>query len=337
MRYAIPVLGVLLFLTILVAPQEAAAQPPQQILRDATRVITETRELKIQQIPESLLNDAQAIAIVTNVVRIGLIIGGRHGRGIVVIRQPDGSWSAPTFIELSGGSVGWQVGVQSTDVVLVFKNRQGIDSLLQGNKFTLGADAAVAAGPIGRQASAATDAQLRAQVFSYSRSRGLFAGVALDGSVLSVDASANAAFAEGGAAAAQDAAALVAALSPQPTPAATAAPAAPVTAEDLHLTEDQQQMRDTFARLSRRLDATWRKFLTPPPDFYATDGTALVAATELLARYDRVASDERYEALFSTEDFQSMHALIGRYVAELQELGQIALPPPPPPATTTAK
>lgn len=336
MRYAIPLLGVLVFLSDLLSPSEAAAQPPQQILRDATRVITETRELKIQQIPESLLNDAQAIAIVPNVVRIGLIIGGRHGRGIVVIRQPDGSWSAPTFVELSGGSVGWQIGVQSTDVVLVFKNRQGIDRLLQGNKFTLGADAAVAAGPIGRQASAATDAQLRAQVFSYSRSRGLFAGVALDGSVLSVDAAANAAFAEGGEAAAQDTAALIAALSPQPTPAATATPAAPVTAEDLHLTEDQQQMRDTFARLSKRLDTTWRKFLTPPPDFYATDGTALVAATELLARYDRVASDERYEALFSTEDFQSMHTLIGRYVAELQELGQIALPPPPPPATTTS-
>jgi lipid-binding SYLF domain-containing protein len=321
---------------VLISVSAAAGQgvSPQQILRDATRVITETRELRVQAIPDSLLKDAQAVAIIPNVVRVGLIVGGRHGRGILVIRQPDGAWSAPSFIEISGGSIGWQVGVQSTDVVLVFKNRQGIDSMLQGNKFTLGADAAIAAGPLGRQASAATDAQLRAQVLSYSRSRGLFAGVALDGSVLSVDAAANAAFAQGGAAAAEDTAALITALTGQLTPVeptTTATPMAAPSADDLNITGDQQKMQETFAKLSKRLDAAWRDFLTPPPAFYAEDGSALAAATELLARYDRVASDQKFEALFSTEEFQAMHALIGRYVAELQELGQITLPPPPTP------
>lgn len=331
MRHATRLLCGTLFLVGLVTPLAGAALTPQQILRDSTRVIAETRQLKLQAIPDSLLQDAQAVAIVPNVVKVGLIIGGRHGRGVVIVRQADGSWSPPTFIELSGGSVGWQVGVQSTDVVLVFKNRQGLDSLLQGNKFTLGADAAVAAGPVGRQASAATDAQLRAEVYSYSRSRGLFAGVALDGSVLSIDSASNTAFAEGGEAASEDAAALLAALTAEPTPAvanAAAAPA-PLTAEQLDISEDQRQMHETLARLSKRLDGSWREYLMPPPGFFEDNGGALTAATELLSRYDRVASDQRYEALYSTEDFQTMHAQIGRYVAELQELGQITLPPPP--------
>lgn len=331
MRHVTQALSVVAFVVVVLVPPVCVGQTPQQILRDATRVIAETKELKLQAIPDSLLKDAQAVAIVPNVVKIGLIIGGRHGHGIVIVREPDGAWSKPTFVELSGGSVGWQVGVQSTDVVLVFKNRQGIESLLQGNKFTLGADAAVAAGPIGRQASAATDEQLRAEVFSYSRSRGLFAGVSLDGSVLSVDNAANAAYAEGGEAAAEDTASLDSLLSVQPTTTTTAipTPAPPVTPEDLNITGDRQHLLVAFEGLKKLLDKTWREYLTPPPAMLADDGGALAAAQETLKRYDRVAADERYEALTSTEYFQTMHALLGRYVAELQELGHITLPPPP--------
>src|SRR5207253_1884276 len=122
--------------------------------------------------------------------------GARYGRGIVMVRDERGYWRPPAFVTLAGGSFGWQIGLQVTDIVLVFKTRSSVDGLMRG-KFTLGADAAAAAGPVGREAAAATDAELRAEIYTYSRSRGLFAGVSLDGSVLSVDHTANAAFYQG--------------------------------------------------------------------------------------------------------------------------------------------
>jgi lipid-binding SYLF domain-containing protein len=124
------------------------------------------------------------------VIKAGLVIGGRHGSGLISIKGADGTWSNPSYIRMSGGSIGFQLGVESTDVILVFRTQRGVDSIVHG-KFTLGADASVAAGPVGRDAHAATDAQLKAEIYSYSRSRGLFAGVALDGSVLAIDNDAN--------------------------------------------------------------------------------------------------------------------------------------------------
>jgi len=110
---------------------------------------------------------------------------------VVLVRDDKGSWHAPSFVTLTGGSIGFQAGIQSTDVVLVFKTRKSVDGLLQG-KFQLGGDASVAAGPVGREASAATDGRLQAEIYSYSRSRGLFAGVSLDGSMLQIDGAADA-------------------------------------------------------------------------------------------------------------------------------------------------
>jgi lipid-binding SYLF domain-containing protein len=135
------------------------------------------------------------VAILPDVVKAGFVVGGRYGRGVILLRQPDGSWSNPVFITLAGGGIGWQVGVQSTDLVLVFKTSNSLDRILKGKgKLTLGADVAVAAGPVGRQAEAATDAMLRAEIYSYSRSRGLFAGVSVEGAGLLVDCEANEAF-----------------------------------------------------------------------------------------------------------------------------------------------
>ena len=129
---------------------------------------------------------AQGIAIIPNVLKIGFIAGIRRGHGIVMVRGADGTWTLPQFVILTGGSVGWQAGVQGTDVILVFVTRQSVEGLLRG-KFTIGADVAAAAGPVGRNASAATDVRLKAEILSYSRSRGLFAGLALDGSVIEID------------------------------------------------------------------------------------------------------------------------------------------------------
>lgn len=160
---------------------------------DAAVVVEEFNAIPEQRIPPSLLANAKAVAVIPGVKKVGLGLGGRFGRGIVVVRSADGSWGSPAFVTLTGGSIGWQVGVQSTDVILVFKTRRGIDNISSG-KLTLGADASVAAGPVGRQAGAATDIYGDAEVYSYSRNRGLFAGVAFDGSVMAMDTDANAAF-----------------------------------------------------------------------------------------------------------------------------------------------
>ncbi len=136
--------------------------------------------------PPILMRNAQAIAIVPGIIKAGFIAGGRYGWGVVMERRPDGSWSNPVFVTLAGGSFGFQIGVQSIDAIIVFKSLQSVERLTRG-KFTLGADAAAAAGPVGRSMSAGTDIKLGAEVYTYSRSRGLFAGVSLAGSALQID------------------------------------------------------------------------------------------------------------------------------------------------------
>jgi len=162
-------------------------------INDAIEVFEQVMSIPEKGIPPALLNNAHGIAIIPGVIKAGFIIGGRHGTGVVVVRNREGGWSNPSFISITGGSVGWQIGAQSTDIILVFKSRKGIDNMMKG-KFTLGADAAVAAGPVGRQAEAATDIQLKAEIYSYSRSRGLFAGISIEGASLQIDDDANAAF-----------------------------------------------------------------------------------------------------------------------------------------------
>jgi len=161
----------------------------------ATEVLQSLAALPLRGIPPALLQDAQGVAIIPNVLKAGFVFGGRFGRGVILTREPDGSWSCPVFITLAGGGVGWQIGVQSTDLVLVFKTRNGLNRILEGkSKLTLGADVAVAAGPIGRQATAETDGQLKAEIFSYSRSRGLFVGLSLEGAGILMDCDSNEVF-----------------------------------------------------------------------------------------------------------------------------------------------
>ncbi len=162
-------------------------------VEEATTALIEIMQIPEKSIPPSLLRHAYVVGIIPNVIKAGLVIGGRHGTGILVVRQEDMKSSPPSFISLTGGSIGWQIGVTSTDVILVFKNKNSIDRIARG-KYTLGADVAVAAGPVGRSASASTDVTFRAEIYSYSRSRGIFAGVSLEGSALLIDHSANEAF-----------------------------------------------------------------------------------------------------------------------------------------------
>ena len=178
---------VLLSATTLTA---SAGEEENKLAENAVRVLKEVMMEPDKSIPKDLLQNAHAVAVIPDVIKAGFVVGGRHGDGLISVKTRDGTWSNPSFVGLSGGSVGFQAGVSSTDVVLVFRTQRGVDSIVNG-KFTLGADASAAAGPVGRSATASTDAQLKAEIYSYSRSRGLFAGAALDGSAITIDNDAN--------------------------------------------------------------------------------------------------------------------------------------------------
>lgn len=183
-------LSLLASMMVLAALPAWAGDVEDQRANDASRVLGEILRIPEDSIPANLLQDAHAIAVIPNVVKASFVVGGRRGRGLIAIRGSDGTWSHPSFITLTGGSFGFQAGVQSADVILVFRSKRGVDSIVNG-KFTLGADASVAAGPVGRSAQASTDEQLKAEIYSYSRARGLFAGVSLDGTRLGIDNKSN--------------------------------------------------------------------------------------------------------------------------------------------------
>lgn len=151
----------------------------------SAKVFQEIMSAPDKQIPRDLLDKAACVAVFPDVIKAGFIVGGRGGRGVASCRIA-GGWSAPIYLNLGGGSIGLQIGAQSTDFVLLMMNREGVDSLLS-DKFTLGADASVAAGPVGRQAGADTDVKFDAKILSYSRSKGLFAGIELKGVAISPD------------------------------------------------------------------------------------------------------------------------------------------------------
>lgn len=188
-----------LLLTLLIfAATRADAQllgrstSPNQIVVDATNVLSQSVAMP-SGLPQSMLASAQGIAIVPNMVRGAFVIGMQHGRGVLLVRGPGGTWQPPRMITITGGSLGYQVGVQSTDLILVVRTPQSVQNVLRGT-LKVGVDASAAAGPVGRQASAATDLPMQAEILSYSRARGAFLGVSIDGSSISMDPGTDAAF-----------------------------------------------------------------------------------------------------------------------------------------------
>ena len=158
-------------------------------ISEAVRVLDEMVNIPEEGLPEALLQDCFGIAIIPGVIKAAYGIGGQFGKGVVLLKR-DGVWSNPSFIRLVGGSLGFQIGLQKSDVVLVFKSRQSVEGITQG-KMTLGADVSVAAGPVGRRAEASTDLDLKAEIFSYAKSKGLFAGVSIKGASIQIDHEAN--------------------------------------------------------------------------------------------------------------------------------------------------
>lgn len=181
-----------LLLFISMSGAALAQDKQEEKLQQAASVLNAFATLE-ENIPTDLMRQAQGIVVVPNLIKAGLGIGGQRGKGIAMIRNADGSWSDPVFITLTGGSFGFQAGVQAIDLVMVFTQGSILTSLAKG-EFTLGGDISVAAGPVGRSSSASTDTKLESQVYSYSRSKGLFAGLALNGSKLAADEVANRAF-----------------------------------------------------------------------------------------------------------------------------------------------
>jgi lipid-binding SYLF domain-containing protein len=157
-----------------------------QEVEDAIAIIQEFSRIPENQIPPSLLRDAQAIAVIPGVFKIGFIFAGNYGKGVLSVRDKYGYWTNPAFITLVGGSIGWQIGAQLSDIILVFKSIRSVNDITAG-KFTLGADASAAVGPVGRQVSAGTDLEFNAEIYSYSRTRGLFAGVSVQGAAIEMD------------------------------------------------------------------------------------------------------------------------------------------------------
>ena len=173
--------------TQLRAQTSVAAGTEVQTVVAARQTLDQFFSIQIEAIPPSMLQSAAGVAIFPNMVKGGFILGVNYGKGVLHVRNHDQSWSPPVMVTMGGGSIGFQAGVQAADIVLVFKTPQSLTNILGGQKVTLGADASVAVGPVGRQANAATDARLGAEIYSYARSRGLFLGVSLGGADLSVD------------------------------------------------------------------------------------------------------------------------------------------------------
>jgi len=195
MKFPAFILGALLAGTLVTAPA-AAVTREEATLQNAMVVLRELQSMPDLRIPDQLLARAEGIVILPAEVKVGFIFGARFGNGVMLVRNPDGNWSNPVFVTTGGGSVGWQAGGQVADIVLVLTTRRSIEGISDG-KLTLGADASVAAGPVGRTAMASTSLTFDSEIYAYSRTKGLFAGVSLEGNGIFIGKKANRHFYEG--------------------------------------------------------------------------------------------------------------------------------------------
>lgn len=346
----------------LLSGHSAFAQTSREdmVVTQSIEVLNEIMAIPAKGIPHSLLEKAEGVVIIPNMIKGGFVVGVRHGRGVVLVRNENRGWQPPQFVTMTGGSVGWQAGIQATDVVLVFQTKKSIQGLLTG-KFTIGVDASAAAGPVGRQASAGTDLSLQSEIYSYSRSRGLFVGAAVDGSSLQIDTLANRNYyASTG-------------LTPTGQPA-TNTPVLPASAVQLlqtiakyadnaviqpetttyevpqeavemnpAMTPAQNaigidQLRMELAAASNRLgsvlDNQWKGYLALPKEVFEQGPHPNPQTLKTcIARYDQVAGNANYAPLTQRPDFQHVHGLLITYTDALAamaaENGEIRLPPPP--------
>lgn len=325
---------------VLVAATAAGAREPETTVTKAGEVLTEMTTAALTRIPDALLADAEGVAVFPGVVKVGFVVGGERGHGVVMIRDENGAWQAPRFMTITAGSLGWQIGASATDVILVFKTRKSVDNLLAG-KFKIGADIAAAAGPVGRRAEAATDGQLQAEIYSYSRSRGLFAGASIDGAVIALDSDTEAKYYRAGfdgkPVLPQSGAKLVTivdALCKQTQPAANVAD--PNAFPPMQVADGAEAKRlqaiEAYGQLARIVDDSWRQYLALPAEAFAAGGRPSADHVKrTLARYDQVQLDPRYARIAERPEFQQVRESLADYARALSETpsGIIPLPPPP--------
>jgi lipid-binding SYLF domain-containing protein len=319
----------------LTAPARAARVSERETVQRASAALEQIMTTPAAGIPRQLLSGAQAIVIVPQLKGGAFIIGIRKGHGVLVVREDNGKWRVPQFVELTGGSVGWQAGVQSSDLVLVFRSRKSLDNLMQG-KLTIGADASVAAGPVGRQVAAATDLSLSAEIYSYSRSRGAFVGVSIDGTVLKSDPQASARYYPHAGGVPAEAGRLISQLAAYSGTTAVAEtshtlPAAPTAS----VIGNKRQLIEAAERLSAVLDPAWRKHLALPQEIYQAtpiEGNLFVGLDACLQRHEAVNADPQYSALSSRPEFQLVLVSLRQAVSSSLPVGEVVLPPPPPPS-----
>jgi lipid-binding SYLF domain-containing protein len=337
--------GILAIAVVHALHSVAAAQvilqqnPSETVVINATNTFAQAMVMPQNEIPRSLLVDAKAIVIVPDMVRGAFVVGVQHGRGVLVMRDANGSWQPPRFIQITGGSIGYQIGVQATDLVLVFRSQQSVANLLRGT-MKIGVDASAAAGPVGRQTSAATDLQLQAEILSYSRARGAFVGVSIDGSVISLDPGADAIYYQIPGAVPASAANLLQTI----TAYSAVLPAAVVPAQAVaaggwvaagqgggNAEAARQQLDRSSRQLFANLDENWKRYLALPPEVY-TPNQAPNPQTlqQAVSRYEEVSRRPEYAALQTRPEFQET-------LRSLRQLGEVRtasnrtlqLPPPP--------
>lgn len=341
----------LFLLALLAAAPSAQAQMREAAtVEAASAVLREIMGMPARSIPLSLLNNAQGVVVIPGMIKGGFVIGVRHGSGVILTRDEAGGWAPPSFCTMTGASIGWQIGIQGTDVVLVLVTKNSVQGLMR-SKLTIGVDASASAGPVGREAAVATDASFKAEIYSYSRSRGLFAGAALDGTALRIDQLATSVYYQtanpAGLAPGQtvalppEAARLLAQLTQYtaPTTPAAAAPASagamapvPVVRPGSDGNGLRQQLIESARQLSMIVDENWKVYLALPADLYTVDRQPSADGLRLsLRRFDEVAGSAAYGALNGRPEFQTTRDLLRRYVATLSPSPRSTLMLPAPP------
>lgn len=311
--------------------------PAEVVVVNATNVFAQTVTMQ-SGIPQNLLANAQGIAIVPGMLRGAFVIGLQHGRGVLLVRDAQGAWQAPRMIQITGGSIGYQIGVQATDLVLVFRTPQSVANLLRGT-VKIGIDASAAAGPVGRQTSAATDLQLQAEILSYSRARGAFVGVSIDGSSISLDPTAEAMYYQPpGAMPASGMQLLQVVTAYSAAVPVTGAPGQPIARgatwvpQGASEVEATRRQLDTASRqLAANLDENWKRYLELPPEVYMPNQVpSPQALQQATTRFEEVARRSEYAALQARPEFQEALQSLRR-LSELRTAANTSLDLPPPP------
>lgn len=299
-------------------PQAARASKENDTVVDATDVLNEIMKIPANSIPERLFTEAFGLVVVPGMLKLGFIGSFQHGKGVLIVRDTTtGQWRPPVFVTLTGAGAGFQAGVQSMDIILVLRTQKSVNAIInEDRRLTLGVDAAASAGPVGRQASLATDIQMKSEILSYSRTRGLFAGAAIDGTVVDIDVTAGQAY----------------------YATATSNESIPATAKRLLETIQQysgnstgletvrQSLANAATQLQPLLDDQWKTFLALPTEIYTPSGSlpSLAAIQAAQANFTKVANDPQYHNLTVRQEFVAVRTLVNQYAILLEQTAKAA-------------